>query len=87
MTFRECVLRAYHFHGGRADNEQVFAYVADRRPEPRAELHYPLIPRVVQSLKNSGLLENVVRGRWRQVGVWRLTPAGRQAAQSMFGPN
>ncbi len=87
MTLRECVLRAYHFHGGEADNEQVSAYVADRRPEPRAELHNPLIPREVQALKSRGLLRNVVSAYTNQPGVWRLTPAGQQAAQSLIGLN
>lgn len=45
MTLSECVLRAYHFHGGQADNEQVSAYVAERRRESRDRLHEGLIPR------------------------------------------
>ena len=85
MTLKECVLRAYHFHGGQADNEQVSAYVADRRPEPRAELHNPLIPREVQSLKNRGLLINIISAHTGQPGVWALTPPGQQVALNSFG--
>ena len=85
MNLKECVLRAYHIHGGQADNEQVSAYVADRRPEPWAELHNPLIPRQVQSLKKSGLLTNVISAHPGQPGVWALTPPGQQVALNMFG--
>ena len=87
MSIKECVLRAYQFHGGRADNEQVSAYVADRRPESREMLHEQLIPGAVQVLKNHGFLVNVVRGRVGQFGVWRLTAAGEQAAQSLVNPS
>ncbi len=85
MTLREYVLRAYHFHGGRADNEQVSAYVADRRPESRERLHERLIPGEVQSLKSQGLLVNVVKARAGEPGVWRLTPAGQQMVQNLVG--
>ena len=87
MTLRECVLRAYHFHGGRADNEQISAYVADRRPETRERLHERLIPNAVQALKKHGFIVNVAKARAGEPGVWRLTPAGQQAAQSLIGPN
>ena len=56
MTLGECVLRAYHFHGGRANNEQVSAYVAERRPESREKLHERLIPGEVQTLKRQAFL-------------------------------
>ena len=85
MTLRECVLRAYNFHVGRANNEQVSAYVADRRPETRERLHERLIPREVQALKNQGLLVNVVRSQTDEPGIWRLTPAGKKAAQCLIG--
>ena len=87
MTLGECVLRAYYFLGGRADNAQISAYVADRRPESRQSLHERLIPGAVQVLKNRGYLVNVVKGRAGQFGVWRLTAAGQQAAQSLVNPS
>ena len=85
MSLRNCVLRAYHFHGGMADNEAVSAYVSDRRPESSEILHNPLIPREVQSLKNNGLLRNVIKSHRGQPGVWRLTQEGQQVALNLFG--
>lgn len=87
MTLSECVLRAYHFHGGRANNEQVSAYVAERRPESRERLHERLIPGEVQALKRQGLLVNVFKARAGEPGVWRLTEAGRQTAQRLVNPD
>ena len=87
MTLNECVLRAYHFHGGQANNEQVSAYVADRRPESIERLHERLIPNEVQALKRRGFLALAYRATPGEPGAWRLTEAGRQAAQRLVNPN